>query len=96
MLTEHTTSYHSIYCLSAADTSSSCSSSTTVHPTSAASTNIVAPQSSLIAAKAAPLSSNVSLSHVDPEGSVLQENLFELPQPQASGISSVLPVASST
>ena len=150
-------SYHTIYSLPAADTSSSCSS-TTVHPTSDAGTNIVASQSSLTAAKTAPLSSNVLLSHVDPppqlspfynsmpvpinfpidvtpsnwtpsvlpfpwnpslvntaqtpggifsledylslqeyfDGSVLEENLFKLLQPQASGLSSVLPVASST
>ena len=30
------------------------------------------------------------------DGSVLEENLFELPQPQVSGLSSVLPVASTT
>ena len=158
MLTEHTTSYHNLYCLTAADTSSSCSSSTTIHPISNGTTNIIASQSSLTAARTAPLSFNVLLSHVDPppqlshfnnsmpvpmsfpsyvtpsnwtpsglplpwnpslvnteqtpgdpfsledylspqeyfDGSVLEENLFELPQPQASGVSSVLPVASST
>ena len=158
MFTEHSTSYDNLYSLAAADTSSTCSYSTTVHPTSDASTNTVASQSSLTAAKTAPISSNVLLSHVDPppqlspfynsmpvpisfpidvtpsnwtpsdlpfpwnpslvktaqtpgglfsledylspqeyfDGSVLEENLFELPQPQASGVSSDLPVASST